>query len=811
VKIKSFDLEIFAGINNRSYQFKDGLNILLGDNEAGKSTIINAIYASLFIQPQLKLNTKEGKDFDEKFLPYPDGDFAEAQLKIEADNSEYKFYKKWSNSNYAGYLELADGRRIEAPAKIADYKKDILPYAKSTYNNIVFSSQQNIKSTLERINSAENPELIDTINSFLRKAVMELDGVSIDKFRSRLESELEQLTKKWNLASDSIENSARGVNNPYQVGTGEIYNSYIAKEKLRQRLKESKINEKKFEKLGCEIKDLKAEERELIEKIEELSALEAEINQRAAVELELNNLNEKIQKLARDAKKWPEFNKELAEIEKKSAAKTEKMKELEAEKNRAEKLATKQELEKRTAKIKELNAEIKTMKKTISEAVINDEIVNNLEKYKNKIAESRAAIKASRLKAKINFSASDNIKIITGVDGEKNIVEGEIIEADGYLRIKTDQFDIEIESAEIDFSKLKQEYEANKNKFSQLKDKLKIEGLAEARTELAELNTLKRKIEEKEDRVEELLAADKLEDLEEKLQNLNNIEAARDLEKINKELESLKNETTELNTEIKIKKNKIEEWKEEYQSLDELKLDLTKKKEKKIKLEKELENLSSLPEAYQNADEFIDDLKDKRERREKINQSLREKLEEHKGLENSLPETSSREMENELKELEENFIKLKNKADSLLKIKEIFEKKLKEMDENSFEPLVKSFNSNLEQLTAGKYSQALIEKDFSIKLQSKQRRELPGNLDLLSYGTYDAAALAFRFAIFDNLFANYGGFIILDDCLVNLDPKRRENAIKIINEYQKKYQIIYTTCDPKTAAELKGNIIQVEE
>jgi len=43
VKIKSFETEIFAGINNRSYQFEDGLNILLGANEAGKSTIINAI------------------------------------------------------------------------------------------------------------------------------------------------------------------------------------------------------------------------------------------------------------------------------------------------------------------------------------------------------------------------------------------------------------------------------------------------------------------------------------------------------------------------------------------------------------------------------------------------------------------------------------------------------------------------------------------------------------------------------------------------------------------------------------------------
>ena len=66
MKIKSFTAEIFAGINNRNYQFEDGLNILLGDNEAGKSTVINAIYASLFVSPQIKLNTTEGREFKER-------------------------------------------------------------------------------------------------------------------------------------------------------------------------------------------------------------------------------------------------------------------------------------------------------------------------------------------------------------------------------------------------------------------------------------------------------------------------------------------------------------------------------------------------------------------------------------------------------------------------------------------------------------------------------------------------------------------------------------------------------------------------
>ncbi len=81
-------------------------------------------------------------------------------------------------------------------------------------------------------------------------------------------------------------------------------------------------------------------------------------------------------------------------------------------------------------------------------------------------------------------------------------------------------------------------------------------------------------------------------------------------------------------------------------------------------------------------------------------------------------------------------------------------------------------------------------------------------MNILSFGTYDSVALALRFALYDNLFADKPGFIILDDCLVNLDPKRTEKAIELIKNFQDKYQIIFSTCDPETARRLGGNVIR---
>ena len=809
MKIKSFTAEIFAGINNRNYQFEDGLNILLGDNEAGKSTVINAIYASLFVSPQIKLNTTEGKEFKEKFFPYPDGDFAEAEVEFKINSSDYKFYKKWSNSNYNGYLELNDGRRIENPKKIAEYKKEIFPYGKSTYNNIVFSSQQDIKSTLKRINAEENPELIDTINSFLRRAVMELDGVSIDKFRTKMENNLEELTKKWNLEADAVSNSDRGINNPYKVGTGEIYDSYIAKEKLRQKLKESKINEKKYEKLSSEIKNLKKEETKLVKKIKKLSEIESEINQRAAVELEAENLEQKIDKVSKTAEKWPNLKAELKELFERRNRLDKDLKDLEAEKERAQKLEQKNKIKERVKKIKSAQNKLQNLQKLESEISLDSAKVEKLEEYKNKIAETKASLKAARLKAKVNFSDSKNIKVLTGVEGEKKISEGEIIEADGYLRIKTDQVDIEIESAEIDFSSLKEEFRLNQKKFAELKKELQVDDLTEARKKLKEFNETKRKINDQKNKISELLAADKFEELESKLSKLEQIKPAREVKLLSNKIENLRSEISQLNTEIKVRENKIEEWQEEYQSLDELKSLLENSRDRKKVLKNKLKELAFLPAEYSSPTEFIDDLKLKREKREALNQKLRQKIEQHKELENSLPQVSIKEMEIELEELKNQFKRLKKKAKNLLEIKKAFESKLKEMDQNSFRPLINSFSQNLQILTAGKYEAGIIESDFSVKLKSEQKKDLPGNLELLSYGTYDAAALALRFAIFDNLFKENGGFIILDDCLVNLDPERKEEAVKLIKNFGEKYQILYSTCSPDIAQELGGNIIRV--
>ena len=49
--INKIQLEPFGGFSRLQCQFKPGLNVVVGPNEAGKTTLVNAIYAALLSRP----------------------------------------------------------------------------------------------------------------------------------------------------------------------------------------------------------------------------------------------------------------------------------------------------------------------------------------------------------------------------------------------------------------------------------------------------------------------------------------------------------------------------------------------------------------------------------------------------------------------------------------------------------------------------------------------------------------------------------------------------------------------------------------
>ena len=64
-----------------------------------------------------------------------------------------------------------------------------------------------------------------------------------------------------------------------------------------------------------------------------------------------------------------------------------------------------------------------------------------------------------------------------------------------------------------------------------------------------------------------------------------------------------------------------------------------------------------------------------------------------------------------------------------------------------------------------------------------------------SAGYKDLIYICMRFSLVDALFNQETPFVVLDDPFVNLDESKTSKALEIMNEFAKKYQVIYFSCN----------------
>ena len=742
--IKKYVSGRFAGIKDVSVEFKDGLNVILGSNESGKSTLVEGIHSVLFKPSKIGRKSAEDKEFHSKFMPYPIGDSIDGEIDLEHNGEIYTLSKEWGADAYSK-LTMPNKIVIKSDGSINDTLKNVYIYGEGTYSSVFFLKQYYLKEAINRI--VQNKEATGEISSLLRSTIMELDGVPLESLGQKIQDEIDTLFKRWDVERNYPENN-KGINNPYKVGFGQVVDSYYAKERIKIDMDKAEDAERKFNEICIHIKNTEEKIEELKNKKESMESLENDVIQRSILEPQIEQLNKDISALSKINQEWPRSDERLKQLTSELTKLNDIYKKLEEEKALSKKVEEKNILEKNLAKVDEINAKLKELNTQISKIkAVTKEDIRTLETNYNGMNRAEAMMKAGVIMAKLNyFPEGKKLTVTKDLEEPAEVNAGDSFSAKGFMKLQSENLiEIEIKSGDIDFNEIRIQYENFKKNYEQLLKTLKAKNLEEAKLNKEKLDRLSRTLDSYNVQKNQYLGDISYEELKDKIKEFGDLSLIRNATIIESDMSAVTTEKIELISEKKLLENKIDKWIEEYTDLDGLfnkTIDI-KFKQKEIKTN--IDKLAELPSEYSSADEFRKILTQIRSSHGTLINTLASQKEEYYEREKELPESTYEELCESLKQAENLFKKRLEKGKRLLKIQENFENIKLKMDEKSFIPVITAFSNYLNLLTDGSYKATDIDDDFNLKLKNGNDTVMP--LSLLSSGTYDCVALALRLAI----------------------------------------------------------------
>ena len=133
MQIKEIKINNFGKLNDKEIKLEDGINVIYGENESGKSTLLKFI-TSIFYGISKNKNGQKISDYD-KYMPWKEGEFSGKIDYVLDNNEEYEVYRNFCKKNPQVFDK--DGNDISK-----NYAID------KTYGNQYFSEQTKVDEEL---------------------------------------------------------------------------------------------------------------------------------------------------------------------------------------------------------------------------------------------------------------------------------------------------------------------------------------------------------------------------------------------------------------------------------------------------------------------------------------------------------------------------------------------------------------------------------------------------------------------------------------------------------------------------------------
>ncbi len=806
--IRELSLKPFAGVSDRAVSFEEGLNVVLGPNEAGKSTIVNAIRLGLFART--KYSKPEFNKVIKGYLPLTGGDTIQLGINFDSNDEHYKLEKSWGGSTFSKMV-LPEGGLLSDEETVNDRLAKLLVLNEGVYQSTLIAYQAGMANTLKELD--ENSDTPADLISILRKAVYETDGVSVEKLRDLIEKEHKDLFEHWDIESDQPENS-RGIENPYKRGVGRILKSYDGKEELKRDLADAISHENRIDELNAEIRTAQKKNAKLSKYVEKNSQIARDAAKRLQLEGKRKSSQADQRGFRSALREWPEI---IDQIE---ATRKKKEKSLKLEGKLKEELDNATQYEKSkdlirvfgTAK-KKLTSLKREQRKLDGLKVIEEGDFDKLEDLHHEIERLITSLEAGKLS--ISFEAKKALSLDITEDF-KDVIRRRVkaksslqISAGGRVGIRHDDWELLVRSGEVSMDELEEKIVQCKEDFQRTLDKLSFSSFEEAEDGYKAYSKQVEKVSNLEEQYEDSLEGQDYDELARLSKKSPKKEPERSLALVSKQLGKVESELAQLDEKNDDLYGQIEEWEDDYETIESLAELVTTTASIVSELGKKLKELEPLPDKVSDVDAFMDEFENKKEELAGIEEKIHNYRIEIAGLEGGASDVTSEVIAVVLKDAESQFINAMKEGDALRRIKEGYERIRATIDEKTFDPWIAHLEEIVAPLTGNRYRGTdLIEGDPTVAIRN-DNVEVP--FDALSMGTKVGLGLALRLAMSSYFLEGMDGFIVMDDPLIDLDPDRQKAAVKVIKGFAKEKQIIVMTCHPEHADMLGGNQILLKE
>lgn len=798
MKIKKYETGQFAGISDRSIEFSDGMNVIIGDNEAGKSTMLAGIYSTLFQPYDSKKSSSGYKNFVELYKPsgqnIEDGIYIDGDVWLDIAGHEVRVSKTWL-TDASSRVDI-DG--VGYKTKGAEEKlSELMRYGAAFYGNVVFGIQSNEELVLKWMFDETDTAGKQTIKKKMSEYASIIGGVDIDKFQLLLKEKMSELDGRWDFelsAPMKDRGRIKDLNDPWKNSVGKILETYYIWKRAVCKLDDIRGKVTELQRLEDDLIQCEQEQKKLQYRLDYIVENKVNLHNRKANGELLERVKKELYAMEQIILCWPEVKNELSEI-----------KELIKQQTEQEKRAYKESLRIKLQEVKE-------MKKKLSDIDIGVRDVNKLDKAYAEAERLTARLEVMeqtllKVKLKAHFKPeNDTVIKVESADGVRSIEREEAVSLNGYIRIDIPGVaEVVVDTDGLDSEKIKTETEKAKEKLCDIFSFYNVKGLKkldEYRRRCNELLIEKQRLEEG---IRNKLGDTSLRELERALmlcQTDDDMDIYADFDDRIKQYYAVYSVNT-LDAVKALLEKRILEYETEYQDEGNLKNSIEKKKKEKLLYEKRLREIPQLEENddYEQLEEELRESLAGLDERYKLGFQLKSRLAAE------IDETDIDELKDEVTLYEEEHNKQLEQYRIYSCIERDFNEIKNNMNEKPTDKLMDKMAGYLGDITLNGVRIESMGEDLQLELTSKG---MPVNsYKLLSEGTKSTLLLSFKLAVLDFFFEEEGGVIVLDDILLDMDPLRRRKAAELLRKYAKQNQVIFMTCEPEMAELLGGNIIEL--